>query len=264
MATRADQVVAAREGRAAGGVGQGAHHRAQPSPQTVPHHRRAGATGHGEGHPRRVAGAVEQIADLEQSMADDAAIPAEPFECRRGPDSPDQADNLWRPRRRLALTTARPPRLLIRFRNPCRRDRRRTFGWYVRFTSVPPCAGSTHPCRCSGNERVPRAGSSGLLPQGPSRPVVRTGDRTQLDRLTLRPHGDRHNRAISVHTGGVTKELQKSRRWSQMSASVANTLRTVRLDCPPRRTPQHRQADDQRDHSPSAPSRRRQGGPHQN
>lgn len=110
-------------------------------------------------------------------MTNDSTIPAKPLECRPGPDSPDQADNLWRPRRRLALRTARPPRLLIRFRNPCRRDRRRTFGWYVRFTSVPPCAGPTHSCRCTRNEWVPRAGSSGRVPRGPSRPVVRTGDR---------------------------------------------------------------------------------------
>lgn len=138
-------------------------------------------------------------------MADDSTIPAEPLECRPGPDSPDQADNLWRPRRRLALRTARPPRLLIRFRNPCRRDRRRTFGWYVRFTSVPPCAGPTHSRRCTRNEWVPRAGSPGRVPRGPSRPVVRTGDRTQLDRLTLRGHDGRHNRVRgAVRNGPMT------------------------------------------------------------
>ena len=131
-------------------------------------------------------------------MTDDSTIPAEPLECRPRPDPPDQADNLWRPRRRLALRTARPPRLLIRFRNPCRRDRRRTFGWYVRFTSVPPCAGPTHSRRCTRNEWVPRAGSSGRVPRGPSRPVVRTGDRTQLDRLTLRGHDGRHNRVAGA------------------------------------------------------------------
>lgn len=211
-------------------------------------------------------------------MTDDSTIPAKPLECRPGPDSPDQADNLWRPRRRLALRTARPPRLLIRFRNPCRRDRRRTFGWYVRFTSVPPCAGPTHSCRCTRNEWLPRAGSSGRVPRGPSRQVVRTGDRTQLDRLTLRGHDGRHNRAARTlrlapaayssgdfHAHGRRHERIKEITQKVLeSTSAANTRRTVRLDCPPRRTPQVRQAADQCDHSPSADSWSRQGGPHQN
>lgn len=198
-------------------------------------------------------------------MTDDSTIPAKPLECRPGPDSPDQADNLWRPRRRLALRTARPPRLLIRFRNPCRRDRRRTFGWYVRFTSAPPCAGSTHSCRCARNEWLPRAGSSGRVPRGPSKPLVRTGDRTQLDRLTLRGHDGGHNRGPGELRNGPATDLagnpalpagnpgnrQKSCDSSEESTSTLNTRRTVRLDCPPRRTPQVRQAADQRDHLPS-------------
>lgn len=35
--------------------------------------------------------------------------------------------------RRLALMTARPPRDDMRARKPCTRNRRRFFGWYVRF-----------------------------------------------------------------------------------------------------------------------------------
>lgn len=211
-------------------------------------------------------------------MTDDSTIPAKPLECRPSPDSPDQADNLWRPRRRRALRTARPPRPLIRFRNPCRRDRRRTFGWYVRFTSVPPCAGPTHSCRCTRNEWLPRAGSSGRVPRGPSRPLVRTGDRTQLDRLTLRGHDGRHNRAARTlrpapaaypsddfHAHGrLNERLNEITEKALESTSAANTHRTVRLDCPPRRTPQVRPAVDQRDHSPSHDSWSRQGGPHQN
>jgi hypothetical protein len=38
-----------------------------------------------------------------------------------------------RPRRRRFASTARPPRLLRRLRNPCVRRRLRLWGWYVRF-----------------------------------------------------------------------------------------------------------------------------------
>lgn len=50
------------------------------------------------------------------------------------PDAPDQADSLWRPFRRRARMTARPPRVDMRFRKPCFLARLRTLGWNVRFT----------------------------------------------------------------------------------------------------------------------------------
>lgn len=49
--------------------------------------------------------------------------------CRRA-----QADSFARPLRRRSLMIARPARVRIRSRNPCFRDRRRLFGWNVRFT----------------------------------------------------------------------------------------------------------------------------------
>ncbi len=44
-----------------------------------------------------------------------------------------QAERRLRPLARRRLRIARPPREAIRALNPCRRFRRRTFGWYVRF-----------------------------------------------------------------------------------------------------------------------------------
>ena len=44
------------------------------------------------------------------------------------------AERRLRPLARRRLRIARPARVDIRARNPCRRFRRRTFGWYVRFT----------------------------------------------------------------------------------------------------------------------------------
>jgi hypothetical protein len=43
-----------------------------------------------------------------------------------------------RPFARRRLMIARPARVAMRARNPCRRFRRRTFGWKVRFTETRP------------------------------------------------------------------------------------------------------------------------------
>ena len=52
-------------------------------------------------------------------------------------DTQAQADSLARPRRRRAFTIACPARVRMRARNPCLRERRRLFGWNVRFTVRP-------------------------------------------------------------------------------------------------------------------------------
>jgi hypothetical protein len=44
------------------------------------------------------------------------------------------AERRFRPLARRRLRMARPARVDMRARNPCRRFRRRTLGWYVRFT----------------------------------------------------------------------------------------------------------------------------------
>ena len=52
-------------------------------------------------------------------------------------DAPDQAERRARPRERRALSTARPPRVRMRVRNPCFFLRFRLLGWNVRFTMAP-------------------------------------------------------------------------------------------------------------------------------
>jgi len=94
VASRADEIVTARERRRAGCAGQLTHHSAQPAAQPVPYDRRAGAARNGERHPRRAVLPIEEIADFEYAMADDSTVPTEPLKCLRGSDSPDQADNL--------------------------------------------------------------------------------------------------------------------------------------------------------------------------
>ena len=47
-----------------------------------------------------------------------------------------QAERRFRPFARRRLRIARPARVDIRARNPCRRFLRRTFGWKVRFTEL--------------------------------------------------------------------------------------------------------------------------------
>jgi hypothetical protein len=49
-------------------------------------------------------------------------------------DPPDQADSLARPFNRRAFRIARPARVDIRWRNPCRLALFRLLGWKVRFT----------------------------------------------------------------------------------------------------------------------------------
>jgi hypothetical protein len=55
-------------------------------------------------------------------------------ECRTIADPSDQADNRARAFRRRARTIARPARVRMRSRKPCRLARLRVLGWYVRFT----------------------------------------------------------------------------------------------------------------------------------
>ena len=147
----------------------------------------------GETDPRGSVATIEQVANLQRARPDRPTIATEPIECRRAAYPPDQADNLRRPRRRRAFTTALPPRLLIRFRNPCRLARRRTFGWYVRFTTAPPCAGPTRSCRNEGSDRsCPRRLLGHKCREGRRFGPVRQA--TRLDRFTLRRDGMHHNR----------------------------------------------------------------------
>jgi hypothetical protein len=128
----------------------------QDRPETpthaVAHHGFTHSAGHREGRkgqrrcrpgsafgPRRPGRAVgpilvTDVGDGDRSRRRTGAVPAQVRERRPVADPSDQADSLWRPFRRRARTTARPARVDMRWRNPCRLARRRLFGWYVRFT----------------------------------------------------------------------------------------------------------------------------------
>jgi hypothetical protein len=59
--------------------------------------------------------------------------------CQSGENLPlaypaNQAESLWRPLARRDFKMARPARVFIRWRKPCFLERRRLFGWKVRFT----------------------------------------------------------------------------------------------------------------------------------
>jgi hypothetical protein len=91
-----------------------------------------------------------------------------------------QAESRARPRWRRARRVARPPRVDIRLRKPCFRDRRRRLGWYVRFIVVlqggrlgrgllpggeissPASIGTTRDCgRCHRGPARPSEGDDG-------------------------------------------------------------------------------------------------------
>ena len=78
-----------------------------------------------------------------------------------------------RPLARRRLRIARPARVDIRARNPCRRFRRRTFGWKVRFTEVREgVRDAVGPCRPPGQYREARlpAGGSAEPSEASERP----------------------------------------------------------------------------------------------
>jgi hypothetical protein len=76
--------------------------------------------------------------------------PREGRERRTVADAPDQAERRFRPRARRARSTARPPLVRMRRRNPWVLARLRLFGWYVRFNEEPP----------RGAARSPRSGTA--------------------------------------------------------------------------------------------------------
>jgi hypothetical protein len=85
-----------------------------------------------------------------------------------------------RPLARRRLRIARPARVDIRARNPCRRFRRRTFGWKVRFTEDREGVwDATDACRPPGQyreARLPADGSAELCgdSERPRRPCSRS------------------------------------------------------------------------------------------
>ena len=72
-------------------------------------------------------------------------------EGRMALDSSNQAERRARPLRRRDFTTARPPRVRIRSRNPCFFDRLRLLGWNVRFNGASSSDACTRSDRSQGS-----------------------------------------------------------------------------------------------------------------
>ena len=188
------------------------HRGAEPTPHAVALDRVAHRPRDGVRHPRRrgVGRTAARGADGARSARAGAAGP------RRGPrrctiaDGPDQADSRLRPRARRARSTARPPRDRIRRRKPWVFLRLRLFGWYVRFTSMPPRA--TAPGPGSGTAR--EAGSARFYGRSPvgrnaatRHPARRPRGRVSGTLVDAARHADR---PIVAPGGGAT--LRASRR----------------------------------------------------
>jgi hypothetical protein len=130
-------------------IGIHRHCGAEPSPGSIALHRGTEATADGVGHLRRVVGSVGEEAQRDGT----GPLPVGPREGRERrtvADAPDQAERRFRPRARRARSTARPPLVRMRRRNPWVLARLRLFGWYVRFNEEPP----------RGAARSPRSGTA--------------------------------------------------------------------------------------------------------
>ena len=122
---------------------------AEASTQPIAGHGRAHLVTDGEGHARW-AGRPTAVTDRgarhrigqpghgEQPASGPRGVPKRPKRLPVG-DAPDQADSRVRPLARRALMIARPARVDMRCRNPCRLARRRLFGWNGRFTHRLRC-----------------------------------------------------------------------------------------------------------------------------
>lgn len=98
------------------------------SPGPVAPHRRTIASSDGESHPGRADLGVRHGPDPQVPGGAGAALRRDTREVRTATATADQALRRWRPFRRRALMIARPARVDIRWRKPCRRARRRVFG----------------------------------------------------------------------------------------------------------------------------------------
>jgi len=104
------------------------HNLTETAANRVPHDRRPQLAGQGVAHMSRGERGVGQMPYPKRHVVDAKPIGSQSVECRASSETLNQADSLLRPRRRRAFMIARPPLVIIRCRNPCRRARRRTFG----------------------------------------------------------------------------------------------------------------------------------------
>src|SRR6187551_17492 len=123
-------------------VGELGPHRAELPLDAVSRHGRPDGARHGEAEPGRAVGIVLTSEPVERhgSRRDRPSLPVDRVEVAgTGQALPSlhgavYADRRLRPLARRRLRIAWPPRVDMRARKPCLRLRRRTFGWYVRFT----------------------------------------------------------------------------------------------------------------------------------
>lgn len=109
---------------------------AETTTEAVAGRRVADPTAQGVGDPGGLIRRAPDAADGDRPGAAGRGS-GERDEGRMVADAPDQAERRARPRERRALSTARPPRVRMRVRNPCFFLRFRLLGWNVRFTMAP-------------------------------------------------------------------------------------------------------------------------------
>jgi hypothetical protein len=114
-----------------------AHRGPQATPYAVALDRRTGPATDGVPDTRGMVGVAGEVPHRDGTDPP-ARRPGQGSEGRTVADSPDQAESRFRPRVRRDRKTARPPRVRIRVRKPCVFLRFLVFGWYVRFTALPP------------------------------------------------------------------------------------------------------------------------------
>jgi len=181
-----------------------AEKRSQAPANPIAHYRCSHMAAECERHTRLVQAAVGRKSHPQQ-LAVEATTAAQ--RCEVGPAAAriDQALSRCRPLRRRAFTIARPARVDMRWRKPCRRARLRLCGWYVRFTLQPPGGSGRGQCRelrCGGRSVPgPRPESTDSLGA-----LVRGGTGVRRSRLapsgpTIRARQVRSIRAQSHATG---------------------------------------------------------------
>ena len=131
------------------------HYLAQPAADSISNHRRPHLSRYCVRHLGRAERGVGQKPDPEQLVVRANTIGTQPSERCTSSKPIDQADSLLRPRRRRALMIARPLLVIIRCRNPWRRARRCTFGWYVRFTTSSKAGVPSARGRLTSASRLP-------------------------------------------------------------------------------------------------------------
>ena len=113
--------------------GPACHHVAQLTAQPVAPHRIACRSANGIAHMGNRDVGVDQTGHPKSINARISSFPLQaPKDALLG-NSSYQAERRWRPLARRDFSTARPARVLMRWRKPCFLDRRRLFGWKVRF-----------------------------------------------------------------------------------------------------------------------------------